>query len=253
MKNNLVFDRLAIAATIFWVVSLAPLNSWAVDSHDPVAFERGMIQGTGAGGVARLGDQSVFVYCASARFGLGAGFEVSTPLAMSARVIDGGDRGGLVLGVGVPDAALGGGGRLLYAPMAALLGKVRIGPESALYAALDLAGAEIGIRRGRHPLWLRGSLALVIDFGRAATVGFGLAHQRLVADGEHPQGLDRVGWAGDSRVSFGAVRALPFSDVPTLSVHLQRYLDLIVMVRFDVDLDERSSTARTLIGFELKN
>lgn len=246
--NDGRLDRYAVLLALL----LTANSTRAAESSDSILLARGRVQGGIAGRVSASDGNAKFSLDGFLRVGIGARLEIAAPLAVQVLLVDGGALGGIVLGLGVPDACISSERRLLFSPVAAIAGRVHIGHESALLGALDVTGAEEGLQRGRHSAWLRGGLGLMIDFGSYATLGFGVAHQREVASGEHPEGLYETGWAGDFRVSFGAVRAMPFSDLPTLSIHLQEYLDLITSVRFDIDLDTNLFGTRMIVGVELR-
>ncbi len=243
-----------LLAWLLWssmVISTSPAG--AVDSQEKAILDRGGVHGIFAGGVSFIDRVSRFSAEASLRVGLGARLEYAGPLALGALIVDGQEKGGVSLGIGVPDLFVNSDGKLLYPPTVVIGGKVRLGRQASLWGAFDFTGVEEGIQREAHAVWMRGSLALRIDFGRHATIAFGIAHQRILADGHHPEGLEEAGWAADARVSFGAVRAQAFSELPTLSIHLQPYLDLITLFRADVDLHSATTNMSWLIGIELKN
>lgn len=247
MKKEQFFAWLALITTL-----LASDPAPAVESSDPPVLDKGDVRGTLAGGVSFINRVSDFSPELSLRVGLGARLEWAAPLALGLLLVDGGDVGGVVLGFGVSDLFVNENEKLLFSPTVVVGGKARLGRHASLFGAFDFTGVEQGVQRGDHSVWMRGSLALVIDFGAHATLSFGVAHQRIIADGFHPEGLEASGWAGDARVSFGAARAQPFSEIPTLSIHLQPYLDLITIARFDVDLHSATTNSLWLTGIEIR-
>jgi hypothetical protein len=248
MKNERLLVWLTLSAAL-----LSSVRGSALESRDPALLGLGGVRGVAAGGVSFIDRHSNFNEEISLRVGLGTRLEIAAPLALCVLVLDAGDKGGVTFGIGVPDLFVNSEGRLLYSPTAVVGGKVRIGREASLWAAFDFTGAEQGIQRKDHALWMRGSLSLAIDFGRFATIAFGASYQRMVVDGLHPEGLEKAGWAADARISFGGVRAQPFTELPVLSIHLQRYLDLITMVRVDIDLHTATSNTLWLTGIELRH
>jgi hypothetical protein len=87
--------------------------------------------------------------------------------------------------------------------------------------------------------------------GPWATVSLGIAFQRKALKSDAPQGAERAGWVGDSRFSIGAVRSQPFSEVPTLTVHLTDQIDIIALFRLDVNTGIDTSDSRFLFGVEI--
>ena len=64
-------------------------------------------------------------------------------------------------------------------------------------------------------------------------------------------GVRALGWAGDARVSLLSARTEPFEELPTLAVHACPALDVVALVRVDIDLDTRTTDARYLLGVRL--
>jgi hypothetical protein len=186
------------------------------------------------------------------RIGLPGGLELAMPLALAVALIDDRDGSGLALAAGVLDLWIDGDSRLLLQPGAALAGRARIGREASLLLALDITGAEPADFDGSHPGWVRGAVGLAIDMGPWLTVAAGWAYQRLVLEGAGDGELRDSGFAGDARVSVGAVRCQPFQDLPTLAIHAAPWLDLVVLVRADIDTDRGSTDARFLAGLQLR-
>ena len=186
------------------------------------------------------------------RVGLPGGIELAAPLALAVALFDDGDGSGLALAAGVFDLWIGGDRRLLLQPGAALFGRARVGREASLMLQVDLTGAERIDSGGDHPGWLRGAGGLAIDMGPWLTVAAGGAYQRRVFEGEADDGLRQSGFAGDARVSVGAVRCQPFQDLPTLAIHVSPLLDIVVLVRIDIDTDRGGVDARYLAGVQLR-
>jgi hypothetical protein len=228
------------------------VNVVALQSHDPALLGPGQVRGVAAGGISVIDRRSHFYPEAALKVGMGARLEVTAPLALGVLIIDAGEQGGLVLGGGVPDLYVSSEHKLLYPPTVAVSGKARIGREAMLLAAVDLTFLEEGFERGEHPAWIRGAVSVVIDFSTYATLAFGLAHQRIVVEGALPEDAERTGWVGDARISFGSVHSGTFTELPTLSVHLQPYFDLIMIARFDVDLHTSTTNTNWLFGVELR-
>ena len=213
---------------------------------------RGRLQADGLSGVVVLEGAPRIGWNTSLRIGVGAGVEIFAPASVAVRLIGTEAAGSLYMGIGVFDLYINDSGDLLFQPALMLAGVGHFGPMASFRGAVDFSGAEKGIRRGDHPFWIRGSLSLLLDMGRVATLGFGLSYQRIVVEGDSPSELLRTGWAGDSRIIFGSVRAQPFSDVPMLSVHLQDGLDFILVGRFDINLDNKSTDVWFLLGFSIQ-
>ena len=186
------------------------------------------------------------------RVGLPGGLELAGPLALAVTLVDDGDGSGLALAAGVFDLWVGGDHRLLLQPGVALAGRARAGREASLLLQFDLTGAERVDFSGEHPGWLRGAVGLVIEMGPWLTVAAGGAYQRLALEGTADEELGDSGFAGYARVSVGAVRCQPFQDLPTMAIHATPWLDLVVLVRADIDTDRGSTDARFLGGAQLR-
>jgi hypothetical protein len=186
------------------------------------------------------------------RVGLPAGIELGGPLALAVALLDDGDGSGLALAAGIFDLWVDADRRLLLQPGAAIAGRARVGREATLMLRIDLTGAERADISGEHPGWLRGSAGLAIDVGPWLTVAAGGAYQRRAFDGEADGELRDSGFAGDARVSLGAVRCGTFQDLPTLAIHAAPRLDVVVLVRADIDTDRGGTDARFLAGLQLR-
>jgi hypothetical protein len=241
-----MFIALLVELSALWTC----VTVCALDSQTSPIVEKKQLEAMGAAGLAVIDREYHFFADGSLRVGVASGIEIGSPAALAVR-LSGSQAGGVMLGVGIVDLYVSSDGRLLFEPMLMIGGHARFGPEASLRAAVDIVGAEEGIQRGDHAFWLRGSLGLIVDFGRVATLAFGVAYQRVLVDGTHPDELSKIGWASDSRVSLGSVRTQPFSDLPLFSIHMQESLDFIVITRFDVNTADRTSDIRCLIGFSL--
>lgn len=186
------------------------------------------------------------------RVGLPAGLELAAPLALALALLDDGDGSGLALAAGIFDLWVDRDRRLLLQPGAALAGRARVGREASLMLQVDLTGAEPADFGGSHPGWLRGAVGLAIDMGPWLTVAGGGAYQRRVLGSDADGELRDAGFAGDARVSVGAVRCQPFQDLPTLAIHAAPWIDVIALVRADIDTDRGSTDVRFLAGVQLR-
>ncbi len=207
--------------------------------------------GAAAGAVSREWEWG-FDLDAWLRVGLPAGIELGGPLALAVALLDDGDGSGLALATGVLDLWIDSDRRLLLQPGVALVGRARVGREASLMLRVDLTGAERVDFSGEHPGWLRGSVGLAIDMGPWLTVAAGGAYQRRLFDGPADAELRDSGFAGDARVSLGAVRCGTFQDLPTLAIHAAPWLDVVVLVRADIDTDRGSTDGRYLAGAQLR-
>jgi hypothetical protein len=186
------------------------------------------------------------------RLGLPMGLELAAPLALAVALLDDEDGSGLALAAGILDLWIDADRRLLLQPGVALAGRARVGREASLLLQLDFTGAERADFSGEHPGWLRGGVGLAIDLGPWLTVAAGGAYQRRVLGGDAGGELGDAGFAGDARLSLGAVRCQPFQHLPTLSIHAAPWIDVIVLVRADIDTDRGSTDARFLAGLQLR-
>lgn len=247
-----IADVPLMIATAVLSVFLGPARGEALESASSPILQLGHVQADGAAGAAVADRAYRFGWDTSFRVGLGLGMEIAAPGALIVRLAGAQTDGAFYIGFGVTDIYINSSRDVLFQPSVMLAGYARFGPQAAFRGALDISGAEKGFNRGEHPFWLRGSLAFVFDMGRAATIGFGLSYQRTIVDGDSPQGLERTGWAGESRVSVGSVRTQPTTDLPFLSVHLQPKLDFIIIVRVDINVGDETTDARFLWGFSWK-
>lgn len=238
---------------IIVVLSAAPGFARAESSTDLPLLDPGDIKAVVAAGPLLMARELTWDLEASFRVGIAPGLELAAPLALAVRLVEISPGSAVYLGAGVVDLSFTEQGRVLYSPSAMLACQARLGAETAFRAGFDITGAEQGFEGPEHPFWMRGSLAVLIDFGPWATLGFGFAYQRrALGDGDMPEGARRTGWVSDSRISIGAVRSQPFHDLPTLSIHLASFLDIVFLMRFDVDMETESTDARYLFGVELK-
>jgi hypothetical protein len=226
--------------------------STASDSQTSPLLAPGAFRFTAAGGVAAIDRDSSFDGDFTFKVGLADRLMLAAPLALGIRLVDLGGDGAVYLGAGIVDLYVDEGPRVAYSPQAVLAAWVRMGYEVSFRAAVDVTGAEVGMRRGEHGLWFRGGGALMVDFGEFATFAMGCTYQRVVKEGFRDPLIDELGWVGDARVSVGSVAVDPFSTLPALAVHMQSFLDLIAIVLFDVDTDLSSTHARFLLGFSLE-
>jgi hypothetical protein len=240
-----------ITAGLGLALFLATSNARATSSSDPAILKPGSVRTSVAGGLVVLDRDYTWDVDISFEVGLYKRVELVGPLALGICLVDIEPGSAVYFGGGVFDMRITPDGRLLYTPALALAGLARLGPEAALRLALDLTWLEEDFDGSDHPLWMRGAFGLVIDFGPWATVAAGASYQRILANGEVPDGAESTGWVGDSRFSAGAVRSQPFTDLPTISVHITDYLDVILLVRVDVDTDTETTDTRWLLGLGL--
>ena len=240
-----------IAILLLFVTSACVSRALASEAKSPVILSPGEAEVAAAAGAVILPDEHVAGLELSLRIGLLPALEIAGPLGLSIRLIHAPDAGTLYFSFGIADLYFPGDDELLYRPTAMLAGAYFIGREATLRGAVDFSGAERGMNRGDHPVWVRGSAAVLMDFGNVATLAIGIAYQRVVAEGAHPPHLDRTGWAYDARISFGSVQTQPFSELPMLSIHMHPGIDFIAICKFDINTDTGNNSFRLLLGFSL--
>jgi hypothetical protein len=244
--------RAAIASlAALCAVASIPRLAAAQEAGDPPTLPAGAFRIVAAGGAAAVDRAWTYAAEASVRAGLSHGVELAGPLAIGVALVDTGRGSGLVLGAGVVDLWITEGGAVLWSPAAALSGRFRTATSASLRASIDLTGVERGGGGGDHPAWLRGGVALLIDVGPFVTVAAGVSYQRRLVGEGAPPAARALGWAGDARVSIGAVRAQPFDELPTLAIHCGKVVDVVAILRVDVDVDRRTTDARYLLGLRL--
>jgi hypothetical protein len=243
----------ATAATLALLCLLAGASARAAAGEAGVGptLPAGAFRIAAAGGAAVVDRGWTHAAEASVRAGLPHGLELAGPLALGIALHDSGDGSGVALGAGVVDAWITAAGGALWSPAAALYGQVRTATSASLRAAFDLTGVEEIGGGGEHPAWIRGAAALLIDVGPYVTVAAGVSYQRRLLGEEAVAAARPLGWAGEARVSLGAVRTQPFDELPTLAIHCGRVVDVIAIMRVDVDMDRRTTDARYLLGLRL--
>jgi len=232
-------------------LAAAPLSAAGQEAGAPPTLPAGAFRIVAAGGAAAVDRAWTHAVELSVRAGLSHGVELAGPLALGLALLDTGRGSGLVLGAGVVDLWVTEGGAVLWSPAAALSGRIRTATSASLHASLDLTGVERGGGSGEHPAWLRGAAALLIDVGPWVTVAAGVSYQRRLLGEEPVEGARALGWAGDARVSLGAVRTEPFDELPTLAIHCAGVVDVVAILRVDVDMDRGTTDARYLLGLRL--
>lgn len=242
--------HLLLGAALATALLASPAAAW--DAPSGPLLEPGTARIDLAGGALALDREWTWGLEASLRVGLPARLEIAAPLALAVCLACNDTGSGLVLAGGVVDLWVSPGRRVLLAPALALTGQVRIAAYASLRLGFDLTGVEQGFFTGDHPGWVRGALALLVDVGPWLTAAAGFSHQRLALGDGAPPGTRRTGWVGDARFSVGAVRTQPFAELPTLAVHVTDWLDLIGLVRVDVDLDRETTDLRLLGGAAVK-
>ena len=182
------------------------------------------------------------------RAGINSRLEIAFPLGFVIEALRLSPGSSLLIGVGALDFSWPEVQRFFYAPALFATASLRLGPEARLFVSADVMGVETFDSGDPHSLWLRGATGLVLDLGPWLTIAGGVAYQRAIVDNGIPDGAKRTGWVGNARVSLGAVRAHPLYELPTLAVHLSTHIDLIALVRFDVDTDTDTNSGRYLAG-----
>jgi hypothetical protein len=221
------------------------------EAGEPLVLAPGRFRIAAAGGVASVDRAWTYATEISARGGISHNLELAGPLALCFALIDTGNGSGLVLGGGIVDAWISENGVVFWSPAVALAGRFRTSTTSSLRAAFDVTGAERDFASGEHPAWMRSAAAFLIDFGPYATIAMGASYQRLLAKEADVAEVRDLGWAGDARISLLSVRTEPFEELPLLAVHVCPALDLIAIVRIDIDMNVRTTDARTLVGLRL--
>jgi hypothetical protein len=241
----------AIALVLWCAAAVSPRLAAGGEAGAPPVLPGGSFRVVAAGGGVSVERTWTYGAEASARAGLSHGLELAGPLALGIALFDAGDGSGLVLGAGVVDLWITESGAVLWSPAAALSGQIRTAASASLRASLDLTGVEEAGGGGEHPAWIRGAAALLVDVGPWVTIAAGVSYQRRLMGEEVVPGARALGWAGDARVSLGAVRTQPFEELPTLAIHCAKLLDVIAILRVDVDMDRRTTDARALLGLRL--
>ncbi len=240
-----------IIASLLALVALSIPGKAVSDAQDGAVLAPGNFRVVAAGGAVSMDEEWTWTIEASFRAGLPFGLEIAAPLALAIEIVGTPSGSGLVLAGGVTDMWVTEDGRFLWTPAAILYAQVRIAHSASLRAAFDLTGVEEDFDGGDHPAWIRGSVALLIDMGPYLTVAAGFSYQRKLIGEGAPDGARRPGWVGDARFSIGAVRSSPFEDLPTFAIHTAPWLDIIGMVRADVDSDTETSDIRLLLGLRM--
>ncbi|MFO8071932.1 MAG: hypothetical protein R6V85_08655 [Polyangia bacterium] len=240
--------------TVFVLASAIALASplARADAEEGVTLEAWSARLAACGGGVMLDRDWSWGLEAWLRVGLPAGLEIAAPLGLALELFGNDVGSGVALAAGVVDLWVTPGRVLLLSPAAGVYARVRIAHYGSLLAAFDLTGVEEGFFRGRHPGWLRGAAALMIDVGPWLTAAAGFAYQRRAFGPEAPPGALRAGWVGDARWSIGAARVQPFGDLPTLAIHVAEWLDLIALLRVDVDRDREATDLRALGGVQVR-
>lgn len=223
----------------------------AMSSQNAPLLPTAQSQITAAGGVALLDSSPFLAIEGVLRFGLSDWCEIGLPGTLALRVLPLGPGSAVFAALGVSDLWFDSKGRILLPWSGALAAQTRFGPESATQFSLDISGVEKLPQSGKHPLWLRGSAALIVDFGPYLTLAAGFSYQRALYDTGPIAGVRRGGFAGDARFSVGAVRSHPHYDLPTISAHLIGPVDIIGIIRIDVDVDTRTTDSRWLFGLSV--
>jgi hypothetical protein len=243
----------ALIASVAALCALAgsPRGAGAGEAGAPATLPAGAFRVAAAGGAAMTDRAWTYAVELSARAGVSHGMELAGPLALGVSLYDSGDGSGVTLGAGVVDLWITENGSVLWSPAAALSGRIRTATSASLRVSVDLTGVEQGGAGGEHPAWIRGAAALLIDVGPYVTIAAGVSYQRRLFGEETIAAARALGWAGDARVSLGAVRTQPFDELPTLAIHCGRVVDVIAILRADVDMDSRTTDARALLGLRL--
>lgn len=242
--------RFIIAALLAFCALFTPGKA-AADAQDGAVLPPGDFRVVAAGGAVSMDNEWTWTIEASFRAGLPFGLEIAAPLALAIEIVGTPGGSGLVLAGGVTDMWVTEDGRFLWTPAAILYAQIRAAYSASLRAAFDLTGVEEDFDGGDHPAWIRGSVALLIDMGPYLTIAAGFSYQRKLIGEGAPDGTERPGWVGDARFSIGAVRSSPFEDLPTFAIHTAPWLDIIGMVRADVDSDTETSDIRLLMGLRM--
>lgn len=238
--------------TCWLAILFIPATVLGLDSAEALVLRPGEMRSRVSAGVGMLDRNASFALDFSLEIGVADGVQLAAPAALGVRVIEAHPGSGLYLGAGITDLYVSETGDFFYTPVVAIYGQARLGHESAVRGGIDFLGVEQAPSGEDHPFWLRGALAVVIDFGPWVTFAAGVSYQRQIVRGSVPENPGTLSWVGDSRISVGAVRCQPFASLPTLSVHLHPFVDLIVLMSFDVDMNARTSNSWWLLGVELK-
>ncbi len=244
--------RIVLVVSLF-ALFLAPLTAVADESSEPRWLVPGEFRALAAGGVAIVDRDVNLGMEGSLEVGLLPALTLAGPAALTLRVIETKPGSGLYLSGGITDLSITTDYHVLCTPSLILGSQAILGPESTLRASMDLTTVLRDVEFQSPGAWIRGSVAILIDFGPWATVAAGVSYQRVVAGG----GQDRpdivtAGYVSDSRITLGSVRSQPFYDLPTLSVHISESIDVIAIARFDIDIQRDVNDNRFLVGLEIR-
>ncbi|MBW2278171.1 MAG: hypothetical protein JRF63_11805 [Deltaproteobacteria bacterium] len=242
---------LCTAALLAATAALCQPSPAAAEAEQPAVLPAGEVRAQAAAGPLVIDREWTWGLALTLSAGITERVELALPLALNVQLIGDEQGSGLTIAAGVVDLWITEGRAVLVKPSLIFAGRARVASEASFRCALEFSGVETWTFAGDHPAWVRGAVALVIDMGPWLTVAGGLSHQRQVLGEDPPIGAHRTGWVGDSRFSAGAVRAEPFRELPTFAIHAASWLDVVALVRVDIDSDRGSTDLRLLAGFEL--
>jgi hypothetical protein len=241
--------RIIQTAALLIVVSFSGLSN-ATRTAESLVRAPGSIKAVVAAGPVVIDREVTWGLETSFEIGVTPVLELAAPLALGIRLMQAKPNSGLILGIGFVDMCITAEPEWLVVPSISLAGQARLGPEVALFGAIDVSGVEAMTDWVIPPLWSRGAVAFSVDLGPWVTLAAGFSFQRALRDTEPPKHTDKTGWFGNARFSLGAVRAKPFTNTPTLSVHVLDWLDVVALIRVSIDTDTRTTRSSWLLGFE---
>lgn len=243
---------LRTAAILIAATWLCRPQAAAAEAEQPMVPAPGDVRVQAAAGPLVIDRDWTWGLALTISAGIADRVELALPLALNLQLIGDDEGSGIAIAAGITDLWITERRAVLLSPAVVLAGRARVAVEASLRGAIDFRSVDDWTFAGEHPVWVRGAVALVIDMGPWLTVAGGLSHQRLVMGQGAPRGARRAGWVGDARFSAGAVSAEPCRELPTLAIHVLDWLDVIALVRVDIDSDRGSTDLRLLAGAELK-
>jgi hypothetical protein len=218
---------------------------------ESVTLPPGAVRASLSLGTVRIDGERTSTMAAGLRVGLPERFALAGPLAVAWTPVQTVKQSGFSIAAGVTEMWINRNRRVLWTPAIAMAAKFRTAHAAAVFAAVDWMWLATDFAFADTPAYLRGATALMVEMGPYLTWSFGVAYQRMVIDGTPPEAIHRSGLAGGARVSLGSVRATPFEELPLFAIRLSPVVDVIFLVRLDLDTDTDTTDQRFLSGIRL--